>query len=189
MDVELPQTKTNSRKRRGASEVDSTAIRDGFKLLLQTSAQVRTIKAAVVATVLFPTDHPIIVVAKACGAKFSQECKARAGAKSVVPPHITLFAAIVKSVSQDKKASEALVTACHKLLEKPENVPKVVAVCKTSKTFDKNKTRLEVAVFPSSFQFLRECVDLWVTEGAVEPLGPGPRSHLGRALAEFLNEN
>ncbi|CAE8639827.1 unnamed protein product, partial [Polarella glacialis] len=144
MDVELPQTKTNPRKRRGASEVDSTSIQNGFKLLLQTAAQVRTVKAAVITTLLFPTEHPVIVVAKACGAKFAQECKARAGAKSVVQPHITLFSNIIKSVSQDPKAPEPLATACRKLLE--------------------------------------QCIDLWITEGAVEPLGPGPRPWLQTTL-------
>ncbi|CAE8730343.1 unnamed protein product [Polarella glacialis] len=98
---------------------------------------VRTVKAAVIATVIFPTEHPIITVAKACGTKFAQECKARAGMKSVVPPHITLFIHLLKTISQDKKASEALVMACRKLLEAPDTVSKVVSVCKISKTFDR----------------------------------------------------
>ncbi|CAE8585496.1 unnamed protein product [Polarella glacialis] len=94
------------------------------------------------------------------GVQSHGRCEARAGAKSVVPPRITLFISIIKNVSQDKKASEALVTACRKLLETLELVPKVVSVFKKSKTFDKTKTRLEAAVFPSSLLFLSECVDL-----------------------------
>jgi hypothetical protein len=107
----------------------------------------------------------------------------------VVPPHITLFIHLVKAVSQDKKASEALVMACRKLLEAPESVSKVVSVCKISKMFDKNRKRLEVAVFPTSFLFLRKCIDLWISEGAVEPLGPGPRGPLDRAIADFLSNS
>ncbi|CAE8721168.1 unnamed protein product [Polarella glacialis] len=99
MDVKLPQTKTKPRKRRGASEVDSTAIRDGFKLLFQMSAQVRTIKAAVIATVLFPTEHPVIVVAKACGAKSAQECKAMAGAKPGQVPSLLCLRASLCSLT------------------------------------------------------------------------------------------
>ncbi|CAE8727740.1 unnamed protein product [Polarella glacialis] len=189
MDLDLQPTRTNPRKRRGASEVDSTVIRGGLKQLLQTTSMVRTIKAAAITTVIFPTDHPVIAVAKACGTKFAQECKARAGAKSVFPPHITLFIYLIKTVSQDEKASAALVAACRKLLETPDTVSKIVSVCKISKTFDKNRTRLEIAVFPTSFQFLWECVDLWVSEGASEPLGPGPRGPLERAISDFLNNS
>jgi hypothetical protein len=178
-----PQRK---RTRPGTIEIDSTTFDSFGRLLLATAGQLRLVKAAALRTLLFPSDNPSIKAARAAGSQYGQSAKLRGGSASLPAPHLSIFAALLQTLQADAKVSETFRAQISTVLSSPLNLPRVVSVCKTSKCYDKAKTRLEIAVRPDFNAFLAQCIEVWEGQGASECSGPGPRGPLERSLGSTL---
>ncbi|CAE8583807.1 unnamed protein product, partial [Polarella glacialis] len=123
-------------------------IRDLAKLVLANASQIRLVKAAALRTFLFPSDNACIQAAKQAGSEYSQTAKLRGGSATLSPPHLMCFAAILRTLVADTSVPEQLKVTARAAIASPDTLHFFVCACKVSKCFDKNKTRLEVAVRP-----------------------------------------
>ncbi|CAE8639695.1 unnamed protein product [Polarella glacialis] len=179
-----------ARKRARATTADSmaTTIRNLVRLALSNAAQVRLLKAAAIRTLLFPADNPTFMAAKQAGARYNEMAQQRGGQTSLPPPHLAVFTAILQAVAADSQVPPQIAAAATTMLANTAQLPHLIFVCKTSKCFDKNKGRLEVALHPQCAEFLEGCTRTWVQQGAREMSGPAPRGPLERILADTLTE-
>ncbi|CAE8605350.1 unnamed protein product, partial [Polarella glacialis] len=178
------------RKKRLQSQTDDNKFEKFMKtdgqLLLATASELRVVKAAAITTVIFPASHPVPTAIRKSGQLFSQAVKERKGSQTLPSPHIAAFTAMVRTVAEDKQAGKELIDAAQKVLQFPNDIPRLSTVCRVSKCFKPDQARLEVAVSPDGHVFLRQCIDLWARQGATEKLGAGPRRPLERALVVAL---
>ncbi|CAE8690445.1 unnamed protein product [Polarella glacialis] len=191
MDSLVPAgTSGTARKRaRASTTADSmpSIVRDIARLTLSTASQVRLLKAATLRTYIFPADRPIFVAAKQAGARYSEMAQQRGGQKSLPPPHLAVFSAVLQALIADQQTPPPLAATATTLLAGNAELPRLVHVCKSGKCYDKNKGRLEIALHPQCAEFLEACSRAWIAQGARETSGPAPRGPLERILAEALN--
>ncbi|CAE8609057.1 unnamed protein product [Polarella glacialis] len=175
------------RKKRPQTQIDDVFPKTTGKLLLATTSEIRIVKSAAITTIIFPASHPVSQAIRKSGQAFSQAVKEQKGTQTLPSPHLSAFTALVRTVAEDKQAGKELVEAARKVLQCLKDVARLATVCKVSKCFKADQTRLEIAVSPDAHTFLRKCIDVWTLQGALEKPAAGPRRPLERALAERLN--
>ncbi|CAE8615925.1 unnamed protein product [Polarella glacialis] len=107
------------RSRAASKEVDASMIRDLAKLVLASASQIRLVKAAALRTFLFPSDNACIQAAKQAGSEYSQTAKLRGGSATLSPPHLTCFAAILRSLVADTSVPEQLKVTARAAIASP----------------------------------------------------------------------
>ncbi|CAE8640544.1 unnamed protein product [Polarella glacialis] len=157
---------------------------------MSVAAQLRLVKAAALQTVLFPTESSFVKAGHEAGARYSADVKKRNGSQTLPPPHTLIFAVLLQATVLDPSLPTAVSAAVSQLvpgLQRPETFTAVVAFCKLSKCFDRQETRLEIAVTPQHFAVLQQLIDYWVSKGAVQRYGCPPRGPIERSLAHEIN--
>jgi hypothetical protein len=177
-------------RRQSSGNTDMTTLRDVVRLAMSTAAQLRLVKAATLQTLLFPSDSSFVKAGHEAGARYSADVKLRNGGQTLPPPHTLIFAALLQATVLDPSLPSAVSAAVSQLipgLQRPETFTSIVTVCKFSKCFDRQKTRLEIAVTPQHFAVLQQLTEYWVSKGAVQKFGLAPRGPLERSLAQETN--
>ncbi|CAE8612061.1 unnamed protein product [Polarella glacialis] len=184
------QKKRQRSGERAASSTDeSPQLNNAIRLLLSLASQMRLIHAAAIRTVLIATDSKYVKAAKSALKSYDDQVKLRGGGQSLSPPHTYAFRALLETAAADPAVSAQLKAALD-ALQIPSScdldMSSFVKVCKVTRTFKADKSRIELAATNNGQALVELLVQQLRATGAQECSGVGPRLPLERSLAAYI---
>lgn len=177
------------RSRTAAARSESSDLsRDVARLALSLAAQLRLVHSAAIRTFIFPNSHNQVIAGRRAGVVYSEAIQNRQGTQTLGPPHLYVFAAMVQAAKQDPGTGMDLAALLNSFEGTPTEMMHLITVCRFTKCFDKNKTRLEIAATDEGRVLVSALARSWLQSGAVECCGMAPRGPLERNILRTLTD-
>ncbi|CAE8613651.1 unnamed protein product [Polarella glacialis] len=146
-------------------------------------------EAITIDTLLLPEANPNVPVMRAAGMAYADNVKAQGKQHNLGSPHLYVWAALVKQLSQEQDLSPELTTALQQHIAttpSPAHLQSIVRHCRLSKAWAPGTFKLQVAVAASVLQMWNLMKYHLQVQGATAKHGMPPRGPHERTIARLL---